>query len=84
MAVNLMLWLKSLEMKIFWSSFHQHTGIKYVHVVMLGPKMMKVCVTVSQIASAPQEADIKQLSRLQQQMSIYNCTRPQNNRNSVC
>lgn len=45
---------------------------------------MKLCVTVSQIVSAPWEADIEQLSRSQQQMRVYNCTRQWNNRDSVC
>lgn len=34
-------------------------------------------------AAASWRADIEQLSRPRRQMSAYNCTRPQNNRNSV-
>lgn len=51
---------------------------------MLGFKVMKLRVTVSQIVSAPWEADIKQLSHPQHQMRVYNCTRQWNNGDSVC
>lgn len=65
-------------------TFHQDARLKYSFTLMLGFKVMKRCVTVSQIVSAPWEADIKQLPHPQQQMRVYNCTRQWNNRDSVC
>lgn len=84
MAINLMQWLKRSEMKIFRSTFHQDARLKYALTLMLWSKVMKLCVTVIQIVSAPWEADIEQLSHPQQQMRVYNCTRQWNNRDSVC
>ena len=71
-------------MKISRSTFHQDASLKYALTLMLRFKVMKLCVTVSQIVSAPWEADIEQLSHPQQQMRGYNCTRQWNNRDSVC
>lgn len=52
--------------------------------LMPGFTVMKLRVTVSQIVSAPREADIKQLSHPRQQMRVYNCTRRRNNRDGAC
>lgn len=60
-------------MKIFRRTFHQDTGLKYAPAVMHRFRVMKLGVTVSQIVSAPWEADIEQLSHPQQQMRVYNC-----------
>lgn len=71
-------------MKVFQSTFHQDVRLKYALTLMLRFKVMRFCVTVSQIVSAPWEADVEQLSHPQQQMRVYNCTRQWNNRDSVC
>lgn len=46
--------------------------------------ILQIHMVVSQIVSAPWEADVEQLSHPQQQMRVYNCTRQWNNRDSVC
>lgn len=71
-------------MKIFRRTFHQQDArLKHALTLMRRFKLMKLCVTVSQIVSAPWEADVEQLSHPQQQMRGYNCTRQWNNRDSV-
>lgn len=66
-------------------------GLKHTQALMQGSRggcgegrvAAVVVVVVGWSAAASWRADIEQLPRPRQQMSAYNCTRPQNNRNSV-